>query len=107
MFRCVPDIAMHANADDLPIIYTLNGGSVYVGGTSVASAMFAGFLAVVQSHNPINYFVNPIFYDNYTSPSPLFNEIIGLLLDRYSTNFPVKIPCSSIVFHAKTNNISL
>jgi uncharacterized protein YjdB len=77
MCRCVPDIAMHANADDLPVIYKLNGGNVYVGGTSIASAMFAGFLAVVDSHSPINYFVNPILYDNYTFPSPLFNDISG------------------------------
>lgn len=77
MYRCVPDIAMHANADDLPVIFRLNGGNVYVGGTSVAAAMFAGFLAVVQSHSSVNFFVNPILYDNYTSPSPLFNSING------------------------------
>jgi uncharacterized protein YjdB len=78
-YRCVPDIAMHANADDLPVIYKLNGGNVYVGGTSISTAMFAGFLGVVQAHNPINYFVNPILYDNYTFPSPLFNDISGSL----------------------------
>ena len=77
MNRCVPDVAMHANADDLPVIYKLNGGNVYVGGTSIASAMFAGFLAVVDAHHPINYFVNSILYDNYTFPSPLFNDISG------------------------------
>ena len=77
MFRCMPDIALHANADDLPVIFKLNGGTVYAGGTSVAASMFAGFLGVVQSHNPINYFVNPILYDNYTFPSPLFNDISG------------------------------
>ena len=77
MYRCVPDIAMHANADDLPVIFRLNGSEVYVGGTSIASSMFAGFLGVVQSHNPINYFVNPLLYDNYTFPSPLFNDISG------------------------------
>ena len=77
MFRCIPDIALHANADDLPIIFSLNGGTIYAGGTSVAASMFAGFLGVVQSHNPINYFVNPILYDNYTFPSPLFNDISG------------------------------
>jgi len=77
MYRCVPDIAMHANADDLPVIFKLNGSAVYVGGTSIAAAMFAGFLGVVQSHNPINYFVNPLLYDNYTFPSPLFNDISG------------------------------
>jgi hypothetical protein len=77
MFRCMPDIALHANADDLPVIFRLNGGTVYVGGTSVAASMFSGFLGVVQSHNPINYFVNPILYDNYTFPSPLFNDISG------------------------------
>jgi uncharacterized protein YjdB len=77
MYRCVPDIAMHANADDLPVVFRLNGGNVYVGGTAVASSMFAGFLAVVQSHSPINYFVNPVLYDNYTFPSPLFNDISG------------------------------
>ena len=77
MFRCIPDIAMHANADDLPVIFRLNGGTVYVGGTAVASAMFTGFLGVVHSHNVINYFVNPILYDNYTFPSPLFNDISG------------------------------
>ena len=79
MYRCVPDIAMHANADDLPVIFRLNGGNVYVGGTSVAAAMFAGFLGVVQSNSPINYFVNPVLYDNYTFPSPLFNDISGSL----------------------------
>jgi len=77
MYRCVPDIAMHANADDLPVIFKLNGSAVYVGGTSIAASMFAGFLGVVQSHNPINYFVNPLLYDNYTFPSPLFNDISG------------------------------
>ena len=77
MYRCVPDIAMHANADDLPVIFKLNGSAVYVGGTSIAAAMFAGFLGVVQSHSPVNYFVNPILYDNYTFPSPLFNDISG------------------------------
>ena len=77
MYRCVPDIAMHANADDLPVIFRLNGSAVYVGGTSIASAMFAGFLGVVQSHSRINYFVNPLLYDNYTFPSPLFNDISG------------------------------
>jgi uncharacterized protein YjdB len=77
MYRCVPDIAMHANADDLPVIFKLNGSAVYVGGTSIAAAMFAGFLGVVQSHSPINYFVNPLLYDNYTFPSPLFNDISG------------------------------
>lgn len=77
MYRCVPDIAMHANADDLPVIFRLNGSTVYVGGTSIAASMFAGFLGVVQSHNPINYFVNPLLYDNYTFPSPLFNDISG------------------------------
>ena len=79
MYRCVPDIAMHANADDLPVIFRLNGGNVYVGGTSVAAAMFAGFLGVAQSHSPINYFVNPVLYDNYTFPSPIFNDISGSL----------------------------
>ena len=80
MYRCVPDIAMHANGDDMPVIYRLNGGNVYVGGTSVANAMFAGFLGVVQSHSPVQtYFVNPVLYDNYTSPSPLFNDIKGSL----------------------------
>jgi uncharacterized protein YjdB len=79
MYRCVPDIAMHANADDLPVIFRLNGGNVYVGGTSVAAAMFAGFLGVAQSHSPVNYFVNPVLYDNYTFPSPIFNDISGSL----------------------------
>ena len=79
MYRCVPDIAMHADADDLPVIFRLNGGNVYVGGTSVASSMFAGFLGVVQSHSPVNYFVNSILYDNYTSSSPLFNPVNGTL----------------------------
>jgi len=79
MYRCVPDIAMHADADDLPVIFRLNGGNVYVGGTSVAAAMFAGFLGVAQSHSPINYFVNPVLYDNYTFPSPIFNDISGSL----------------------------
>ena len=77
MYRCVPDIAMHADADDLPVIFRLNGGNVYVGGTAVAASMFAGFLGVVQSHSPVNYFVNPVLYDNYTFPSPLFNDISG------------------------------
>jgi len=77
MYRCVPDIAMHANADDLPVIFRMNGGNVYVGGTAVATSMFAGFLGVVQSQSPINYFVNPMLYDNYTFPSPLFNDISG------------------------------
>jgi len=77
MYRCVPDIAMHADADDLPVIFRLNGSAVYVGGTSIAASMFAGFLGVVQSHNSINYFVNPLLYDNYTFPSPLFNDISG------------------------------
>lgn len=77
MYRCVPDIAMHANADDLPVIFRMNGGNVYVGGTAVAVSMFAGFLGVVQSQSPINYFVNPMLYDNYTFPSPLFNDISG------------------------------
>jgi len=77
MYRCIPDIAMHADADDLPVIYRLNGGNVYVGGTSVAAAMFAGFLAVTQSHSPINYFMNPVLYGNYTYPSPLFYDISG------------------------------
>jgi uncharacterized protein YjdB len=79
MYRCVPDIAMHANADDLPVIFRLNGGNVYIGGTAVAASMFAGFLGVVQSHANINYFVNPVLYDNYTFPSPLFNDISGSL----------------------------
>jgi uncharacterized protein YjdB len=77
MYRCLPDIAMHANADDMPVIFRMNGGNVYVGGTAVAVSMFAGFLGVVQSHSPINYFVNPVLYDNYTYPSPLFNDISG------------------------------
>jgi uncharacterized protein YjdB len=41
--------------------------------------MFAGFLGVVQSHANVNYFVNPVLYDNYTFPSPLFNDISGSL----------------------------
>ena len=77
MYRCVPDIAMHANADDLPVIFRLNGSTVYVGGTSIAASMFAGFLGVVQSHSSLNYFINPLMYDNYTFPSPLFNDISG------------------------------
>jgi uncharacterized protein YjdB len=77
MYRCVPDIAMHANADDLPVIFRLNGSNVFVGGTSIAASMFAGFLGVVQSHSSLNYFVNPLMYDNYTFPSPLFNDISG------------------------------
>jgi uncharacterized protein YjdB len=77
MYRCVPDIAMHADVDDLPVVFRLNGGNVYVGGTSVAAAMFAGFLGVVQSHNPINYFMNPVLYNNFTYPSPLFYDISG------------------------------
>lgn len=77
MYRCLPDIAMHADADDLPIIFRLNGGNVYVGGTSVAAAMFAGFLGVVQSHNQINYFMNPVLYRNFTYPSPMFYDISG------------------------------
>jgi uncharacterized protein YjdB len=77
MYRCVPDIAMHADADDLPVIYRLNGGNVYVGGTSVAAAMFAGFLGVTQSHSPINYFINPVLYNNFSYPSPLFYDISG------------------------------
>ena len=77
MYRCLPDIAMHANADDLPIIYRLNGSEVYVGGTSVAAAMFAGFLGVVQSHSPINYFLNPVLYKNFSFPSPLLYDISG------------------------------
>jgi len=79
MYRCLPDIAMHANADDMPVIFRMNGGNVYVGGTAVAASMFAGFLGVVQSHSPVNYFVNPVLYDNYTYPSPLFNDISGSL----------------------------
>lgn len=77
MYRCIPDIAMHANADDLPVIYRLNGANVYVGGTSVAAAMFAGFLAVVQAHSPINYFLNPVLYKNFSFPSPLLYDISG------------------------------
>jgi len=77
MYRCVPDVVMHADVDDLPIVFRLNGGNVYVGGTSVAAAMFAGFLGVVQSHNPINYFMNPVLYNNFTYPSPLFYDISG------------------------------
>ena len=77
MYRCIPDVVMHGDADDLPIIFRLNGGNVYVGGTSVSAAMFAGFLAVTQSHMPINFFVNPVLYNNYTYPSPLFNDISG------------------------------
>ena len=77
MYRCIPDIAMHADADDLPIIYRLNGSNVYVGGTSVAAAMFAGFLGVVQSHSPINYFLNPVLYKNFSFPSPLLYDISG------------------------------
>lgn len=92
MYRCVPDIAMHANADDLPIIYRLNGGNVYVGGTSVAVAMFAGFLGVTQSHGSINYFLNPVLYNNFSYPSPLFYDISGttellnheIVTDRYN-----------------------
>ena len=77
MYRCIPDVAMHADVDDLPIIYRLNGGNVYVGGTSVAAAMFTGFLGVVQANSPITYFVNPVLYNNYTFPSPLFYDISG------------------------------
>jgi uncharacterized protein YjdB len=84
MYRCVPDIAMHADADDLPVIFRLNGGNVYVGGTAVAASMFAGFLGVVQSHTPVNFFVNPVLYDNYTFPSPLFNDISGTKQVWYS-----------------------
>jgi len=92
MYRCIPDVAMHANADDLPIIYKLNGSNVFVGGTSVAAAMFAGFLAVTHSHSPINYFMNPVLYNNFTYPSPLFYDISGtselgnssLVTSRYS-----------------------
>lgn len=82
-YRCVPDISMHADADDLPVIYRLNGGTVYVGGTSIATAMFAGFISVVNMHNKINYFINTVLYDNYTSPSPLFNKIYGSLQAWY------------------------
>lgn len=77
MYRCIPDVAMHANVDDLPIVFRLNGGNVYVGGTSVAAAMFAGFLGVVQSHNPINYFMNPVLYNNFTYPSPIYYDLSG------------------------------
>jgi len=78
-YRCLPDVSMHADADDLPVIFRLNGGTVYVGGTSIAAAMFAGFISVVQTHNKINYFINPMLYDNYSFPSPLFNEVYGSL----------------------------
>ena len=84
MYRCIPDVAMHSDVDDLPIIFRLNGGNVYVGGTSVAAAMFAGFLGVVQANNPITYFVNPVLYNNYTYPSPLFYDLSGALDTWYA-----------------------
>lgn len=91
MYRCIPDIAMHANADDLPIIYRLNGSTVYAAGTSAAAAMFAGFLGMVQSHSPVNFFVNPILYNNYIYPSAFLNDISG----------------SSEVFYAGNTNVNM
>ena len=91
MYRSIPDIAMHANADDLPIIYRLNGSTVYAAGTSAAAAMFAGFLGMVQSHSPVNFFVNPILYNNYVYPSVFLNDISG----------------SSEVFYAGNTNVNM
>lgn len=105
MYRCIPDIAMHADADDLPVIFKLNGGTVYVGGTSVAAAMFAGFLGVVQSHAPINYFVNPLLYDNYTAPSPLFYDISGSLQVWYPGALPIPGPIGGSTVPPRIANI--
>ena len=105
MYRCIPDIAMHANADDLPVIFKLNGGTVYVGGTSVAAAMFAGFLGVVQSHAPINYFVNPLLYDNYTTPSALFYDISGSLQVWYPGALPIPGPIGGSTVPSRIANI--
>ena len=77
MYRCIPDIVMHGDVDDLPIKYRLNGGNVYVGGTSVAAAMFTGFLGVVQAYTPVNFFLNPVLYNNYTYRNPIFNDVSG------------------------------
>jgi uncharacterized protein YjdB len=105
MYRCIPDIAMHANADDLPVIFKLNGSTVYVGGTSVAASMFAGFLGVVQSHAPINYFVNPLLYDNYTSPSPLFYDISGSLQVWYPGSLSTPGPIGGSTVPPRIANI--
>ena len=105
MYRCIPDIAMHANADDLPVIFKLNGGTVYVAGTSVAAAMFAGFLSVVQSHAPINYFVNPLLYDNYTGPSQLFYDISGSLQVWYPGALPIPGPIGGSTVPPRIANI--
>jgi uncharacterized protein YjdB len=105
MYRCIPDIAMHANADDLPVIFKLNGGTVYVGGTSVAAAMFAGFLGVVQSHTPISYFVNPLLYDNYTAPSPLFYDISGSLQVWYPGALSIPGPIGGSTVPPRIANI--
>jgi uncharacterized protein YjdB len=89
----------------LPVIFKLNGGTVYVGGTSVAAAMFAGFLGVVQSHTQISYFVNPVLYDNYTAPSPLFHDISGSLQVWYPGALPIPGPIGGSTVPPRIANI--
>jgi len=65
--RHTPDIAMNADPNT-GILYKINGQFYVIGGTSVVSPTFAGFLAASN----INFFVNPTLYTN----SLAFNDIL-------------------------------
>jgi kumamolisin len=65
--RNIPDIAMNADPNT-GILYKINGQYYVIGGTSVVSPTFAGFLVAAN----INFFVNPIIYTNNLA----FNDIL-------------------------------
>jgi len=65
--RSTPDIALVSDPNT-GIRYLLNGYTYIIGGTSIASPIFAGFLAAINA----NKFINPIIYSAGTI---CFNDI--------------------------------
>jgi len=67
--RSIPDVSCVADPNT-GIIFTLNGQSQVIGGTSVSAPTFAGLLASINCKT----FVNPLLYQ---APSSCFHDIIS------------------------------
>jgi len=65
--RSIPDVASLADPNT-GVVFTVNGQSEIIGGTSVAAPTIAGFLASINSKQ----FVNPLLYQ---SPSSVYHDI--------------------------------
>jgi len=63
-YRSIPDVALIADPNT-GVVFTINGQTYVVGGTSVAAPTFAGFLAAIHC----TQFINPLLYQIATSSS--------------------------------------